>query len=468
MLTDFSGLASKPATAILLLLSLAGCQTQVDPASTADTGAGVRAAELPRVQTGRPQRKPIVQTTEQPGQIRAWMQVDIYPRSAGIVQQVLVDIGDSVRGPATDPATAEQQPANNDSNTEPGQLLAVLHAPELEDELRQKQALQRQAEAEIGQAAAAVQLALAAEHSAEADEAEAAAGRRRIESEVARLTSESQRLQGLAESGAVTLRLAEEAVQKLAAAESSLEELAAAVRSAAARRGEARAAYIRAEADLKAMEARRDSAAAEVQRLHTLCGYLQIRAPFAGTVTARNADPGDLARTGNGSDSLFTIAETSRVRVTARVPEADAVRIHPGSPAKVRIPALQQQQFSGTVSRTSWTLDEQTRTLLVEIDLENSPGTLRPGMFASVELIVGRNDEALVVPKGAVVQQDGATVCLAVGPDGVLQKKPVTTGLRTATEVEIVTGLSDDEFIITANTAAYREGQKVESAGKAP
>jgi chromosome segregation ATPase len=102
-----------------------------------------------------------------------------------------------------------------------------------------------------------VQLALASERSAEADEAESAAGRRRIESEVARLTSESQRLAGLAESGAVTQRLAEEALQKLAAAESSLEELAAAVQSAAARRGEARAASVRAEADLKAMEARR-------------------------------------------------------------------------------------------------------------------------------------------------------------------------------------------------------------------
>ena len=266
MLMEFSKLA----TASLLLLTLSGCQTQTDPAAAADAGAGAgaRAAELPRVQTGRPQRKGIVQSTEQPGQVRAWLQVEIYPRSGGIVEQVLVDIGNV---------------------TEPGQLLAVLTAPELEDELRQKQALQRQAEAEIGQAAAAVQLAMATEHSAEADEAEAAAGRRRIESEVARLTSESQRLQGLAESGAVTLRLAEEAVQKLAAAESSLEELAAAVRSAAARRGEARAACIRAEADLKAMEARRDSAAAEVQRLQTLCGYLQIRAPFAGTVTARNA-----------------------------------------------------------------------------------------------------------------------------------------------------------------------------------
>ncbi|MCE2794831.1 MAG: efflux RND transporter periplasmic adaptor subunit [Planctomyces sp.] len=447
MLMEFSKLA----TASLLLLTLSGCQTQTDPAAAADAGAGAgagaRAAELPRVQTGRPQRKGIVQSTEQPGQVRAWLQVEIYPRSGGIVEQVLVDIGNV---------------------TEPGQLLAVLTAPELEDELRQKQALQRQAEAEIGQAAAAVQLAMATEHSAEADEAEAAAGRRRIESEVARLTSESQRLQGLAESGAVTLRLAEEAVQKLAAAESSLEELAAAVRSAAARRGEARAACIRAEADLKAMEARRDSAAAEVQRLQTLCGYLQIRAPFAGTVTARNADPGDLARAGQGSASLFTVAETSRVRVTARVPEADAVRISPGSPATVRIPALQQQLFSGTVSRTSWTLDEQTRTLLVEIDLENSLGTLRPGMYASVELIVGQNDSALVVPKGAVIQQDGVSACLAVGTDGVLQKKPVNTGLRTATEIEIVSGLSEDDLVITANTAAYREGQKVESAVKSP
>jgi len=89
-------------------------------------------------------------------------------------------------------------------------------------------------------------------------------------------------------------------------------------------------------------------------------------------------------------------------------------------------------------------------------------------MYASVELIVGQNDSALVVPKGAVIQQDGVSACLAVGTDGVLQKKPVNTGLRTATEIEIVSGLSEDDLVITANTAAYREGQKVESAVKSP
>ena len=453
--------------AVLFLLLLSGCQAQVTDTAAADAGAAVGAAELPRVQTGRPQRKAIVQKTEQPGELQPWLQAEIHPRSGGVVQRVLVDIGDKVQGPPAE-ASEGQAVAEPGPVAEPGQLLAVLAAPELEDELRQKQALQRQAEAEIGQAAAAVQLALASERSAEADEAEAAAGRRRIESEVARLTSESQRLAGLAESGAVTQRLAEEALQKLAAAESSLEELAAAVQSAAARRGEARAASVRAEADLKAMEARAESAQADVQRLQTLCGYLQIRAPFSGTVAARTVDPGDLAQAGNGSRAMFRIVETSRVRVTTRVPEADAVQIGAGSAAVVRIPALQQKQFSGAVARTSWTLDEQTRTLLVEIDLENTDGVLRPGMYASVELIVGQNEQALVVPKGAVVQHEGAPVCLVVGADGVLQRKPVKTGLKTATETEIVAGLGEDELVITANTAAFREGQKVESVEKTP
>lgn len=447
--------------AVLFLLLLLGCQAQVTDTAAADAGAAVGVAELPRVQTGRLQRKAIVQKTEQPGELQPWLQAEIHPRSGGVVQRVLVDIGDKVQGPAAEESEGQ-------AVAEAGQLLAVLAAPELEDELRQKQALQRQAEAEIGQAAAAVQLARASEHSAEADEAEAAAGRRRIESEVARLTSESRRLAGLAESGAVTQRLAEEALQKLAAAESSLEELAAAVQSAAARRGEARAASVRAEADLKAMEARAESAQADVQRLQTLCGYLQIRAPFSGTVAARTVDPGDLAQAGNGSRAMFRIVETSRVRVTTRVPEADAVQIGAGSAAVVRIPALQQKQFSGAVSRTSWTLDEQTRTLLVEIDLENTDGVLRPGMYASVELIVGQNEQALVVPKGAVVQHEGASVCLVVGADGVLQRKPVKIGLKTATETEIVGGLSEGELVITANTAAFREGQKVEPVVNTP
>lgn len=144
------------------------------------------------------------------------------------------------------------------------------------------------------------------------------------------------------------------------------------------------------------------------------------------------------------------------------------MQVGAGSAAVVRIPALQQKQFSSAVSRTSWTLDEQTRTLLVEIDLENTDGVLRPGMYASVELIVGQNEQALVVPKGAVVQHEGASVCLVVGADGVLQRRPVKTGLKTATETEIVAGLSEEELVITANTAAFREGQKVESVEKTP
>ncbi|MGV2335914.1 MAG UNVERIFIED_CONTAM: efflux RND transporter periplasmic adaptor subunit [Planctomycetaceae bacterium] len=81
-----------------------------------------------------------------------------------------------------------------------------------------------------------------------------------------------------------------------------------------------------------------------------------------------------------------------------------------GSPAVVKIPAMQQRQFSGEVARTSWTLDEQTRTLQVEIDLENADGALRPGMYANVELIVGQNDHALAVPKVAVLQHEAANI----------------------------------------------------------
>ncbi|MFM7059490.1 MAG: efflux RND transporter periplasmic adaptor subunit [Planctomycetota bacterium] len=447
-----------------LLIALFGCQAQVPDNSALNSRKTTTGPELPRVQAGRPQRKPLVQKTEQPGVVHAWLQADIHPRSSGVVERVLVDIGDSVHGPAV--TTASDAAA--ESRPSPGQLLAVLAAPELQDELRQKQALQRQAEAEIGQAKAAVQLAAASEKSAEAEEAEAAAGRRRIEAEVTRLTSESRRLSGLAESGAVTARLAEEATQKLAAAESSLEELAAAVLSASARRGEARATTARADADLLAMEARRESAVAEVQRLQTLCGYLQIHAPFDGIVTARHVDPGDLATAGGSSKPLFTMMNTARVRVTARVPEADAVQIDRGSPAVIRIPAMQQQQFAAEVARTSWMLDEQTRTLQVEIDLDNANGRLRPGMYANVELIVGQNEQALALPKAAVVQQGGESSCLVVGADGVLQRRPVVTGLKTATEVEIVSGISEEDLVITANTAAFREGQVVELAPKSP
>jgi biotin carboxyl carrier protein len=123
--------------AATLLIALSGCEARVAKNPAVDSAAAARGTELPRVQAAKPQRKALVQKTEQPGVVEAWQKADVHPRSSGVVERVLVDIGDSVRGPVV--AAIEAATAGSESS--PGQLLAVLAAPELQDELRQKQAL---------------------------------------------------------------------------------------------------------------------------------------------------------------------------------------------------------------------------------------------------------------------------------------------------------------------------------------
>jgi membrane fusion protein (multidrug efflux system) len=111
-------------------------------------------------------------------------------------------------------------------------------------------------------------------------------------------------------------------------------------------------------------------------------------------------------------------------------------------------------------------LETSNRTLRTEIDLPNEHQFFRPGMFANVELIVAERENAVVVPRTAIVSVSGKPSCLVVGSDGVIAVRNVQVGLRTPTEMEIVSGLSLDDQVISANAAAFKPGQRVAIAGK--
>jgi multidrug efflux pump subunit AcrA (membrane-fusion protein) len=100
--------------------------------------------------------------------------------------------------------------------------------------------------------------------------------------------------------------------------------------------------------------------------------------------------------------------------------------------------------------------------LKCEIDVPNPDGKLRPGMYAQVELTVAERADALTVPKSAVVVKDGQSFCVSVTTDGSILRRPVQTGIRSAADVEILSGLDGTEDILTANAAAFADGQKVE------
>ena len=130
-------------------------------------------------------------------------------------------------------------------------------------------------------------------------------------------------------------------------------------------------------------EARRaavESARFNVKRLEQLTDFKQIRAPFDGVITARNIDVGALVGTGTSAKELFHLASTSRLRVFVNVPQQSTRRPpEPGLAADLTLPELPGRRFEGQLGRTSQSIDPSSRTLLVEIDVDNRTGELLPG-----------------------------------------------------------------------------------------
>jgi HlyD family secretion protein len=439
-------------TALLAAISsLAGCGPAHVDAHAAVGGA--RSDALVRVTPLKPTRKTLIRYTEQPGQIAAFEETPIYAKASGYVRRVYVDIGDEVTGPVYE----------ENELREPGQLLLEIDVPELEREVAQKVAAASQAESEIRQAEAALRVANAVRNSAQAAVEEAEATVERVEADYDRWKSELARITDLAARQSVTDRLVDETQSKFKAAEAARKEVSARIRSAEARLAESEALISKAEADIDAAHAMLGVAHADRDRVQALLGFAEIRAPFSGVVAARRVDPGHLVTAGaTGGEPLLVVVQSETVRIFVDVPEIDALHIQNGAEAIIRMPSLPTGSVEGTVTRTTWVLNQATRTLRTEVDVPNPEGRLRPGMYAHARIKVAERPAALILPKSALMVSGGETSVWRIETDGTLRRTVVETGLESGGEFEIVSELSGDEKLIGVNVNAFREGQRVE------
>ena len=443
---------------IIVLGAFVGCgRVSVTPASTTAPSGTAKAAAAPPIKVTpiQPIRKTLVRMVEQPGQVEAFEEAPLFGKVTGYVSKLHVDLGDAVRGPKFD---------ESGKLVEPGQVLCEISVPELKDEHAQKVALVKQAASQIVQAEAAVKVAEAAKISAQAMVAEVEASALRDQAVYDRFRSEAARVTELAKTGALSPKVADETNSQLQGADADRRQTAAKVRSAAAAVEEAGALIDKAKADLDAARARHEVAVADAARTQTLLDYSQIRAPFDGRISARNVDVGHLVRASgsSGETPLFVVVRIDKVRVKVDVPEADAVLIRDGCEATVRIPSLPGSSFVGQVSRSGWSLDPTTRTLRVEVDVENSSSTLRRGMFLTAELKVAVRENVLSLPRAAILTQDKVTFCHVIDSTGKVSRAPVRLGIQSGAEVEIQSGLDGTENVIGTNSAAFKDGQFVE------
>jgi membrane fusion protein, multidrug efflux system len=208
-----------------------------------------------------------------------------------------------------------------------------------------------------------------------------------------------------------------------------------------------------------------DVAKATLERTETLLGYAKITAPFAGIVTKRMVDPGAFipaATSGSAAQNaaIVTLADFNTVRVQVAVPEIESSLVATGQPVKVSIEELPGRNFTGTITRFAYALDEASRTMLAEIELPNPKLELRPGMYAGIKIGIERKDDALLAPVEALVVEKAGAFVFTIA-DGKAKKTRVQTGFNDGTNVEIVSGLTADQRVILVGKRSLNDGQPV-------
>jgi RND family efflux transporter MFP subunit len=189
--------------------------------------------------------------------------------------------------------------------------------------------------------------------------------------------------------------------------------------------------------------------------------YQRVVAPFDGVVTQRNVDVGSLVQADAGSGTpLFAMVHSNVIRVQLYVPQDQAFGLMPGAAAVVRVPEIPGRAFPGTVTRIADALQPGTRTLLTEIDVANDDGTLRPGIYGTVEVKVPRRTPSLMVPSPAVIfNRAGLQVAVVEGDIVHLRKIEVVRDLGT--EVEVSDGVTSGEKVILSPKVDLRDGSRV-------
>jgi membrane fusion protein, multidrug efflux system len=206
-------------------------------------------------------------------------------------------------------------------------------------------------------------------------------------------------------------------------------------------------------------------AEANVRQLATLKSYEILRAPFAGMVTARFADPGQLiqnATTGQGNAlPVLTIADTSRVRVACYVEQRDVPYVKVGSEAEVADGARPDRKFPAKVSRSTGTLDPKTRNLYIELDVDNADGTLVAGSFAQVTLHVPVQSYPQI-PATALVVRSGQTFVAAVDDQGQIHFKPVRVASTSGAVINIAEGVAVGDRLAVSLPDDVGDGTRIQ------
>jgi RND family efflux transporter MFP subunit len=201
------------------------------------------------------------------------------------------------------------------------------------------------------------------------------------------------------------------------------------------------------------------AAKANVEKYQTMVGYTQITAPFDGVITYRYADPGMLIDA--QGKPLVRVSDNYRLRLDFPVTVDYVKDVQVGDSVAVRVDSLNGKTFSGKISRFTHKVDDNTRTMITEIEVPNADLEMIPGMYATVILKVEKRGQALAVPTEAVGGEKTHTVYV-VNHANQIEERDVKLGLETPDKYEVLSGLQEGDLVVIGNRAGFQAGQKVE------
>jgi RND family efflux transporter MFP subunit len=372
----------------VILLATYGIWGHVQQSRAAVETQQQSATQTPFVRTSVADAITAPRRLDLPGTTRPFDSATIYARATGYISKRMADIGSKVKA---------------------GDVLAIIAAPDLDQQLVQARAQVVQLEANIEQARANAELAQAT----------------------------NQRTSKLVDQGWQTKQQGD--VDRLTA------------------RAQAAALNV-AQANLRVQKA-------AVSRLEELTGFERVTAPFDGVITGRNVDAGDLVTADNaGGTPMFSMDRTAVLRIQVFVPQDSVFALKDGFEAEVTVPELPGRVFKGKIARNASSLQPGTRTLLTEVDVDNADGLLRAGIYCRVLFNIPRLEPTIIVPSQAVIF-DSNGLSAAVFDNGMARLRHLDLLRDDGAQVEVRAGLIPGDRIILNPPIGIRNGMPVQSIG---
>ncbi len=421
-----------------VLLSLAGCQ-RAETSASSTPADGKAAAQTPTINTVRATAREVSATVQATGSFVAQDSSDVAPNEAGIIVATLVNVGDFVQ---------------------PGQVIARLDDRDAVLRLEQARAAQQQAEASVRQAQSKIGLAQGQAFDP-STVPEVLAAKAAYESALAQqklAAADAKRYENLVNSGDVSRSAYDKAKTQVDTADAQVN---ATRQQYEATLNAARQNY----QGVATQEASQLGTRAQLALAEKVLADTQIRAPFAGYVSARPATPGEYVST---SSKIATILRVTPIKLELQVPELYAAQMKRGLNVQASVTGYAGRTFPGSVTAVNPAVDPNSRTFIVEVTFPNGDVALRPGMFATARIVLPGSTQGIFVPSKALIT-DATTNSSQVFMirDGKARLAVVQVGERDGDMVRILSGIPADAILALDHLQDLYDGQNVKLAGAA-